>query len=368
MDTEKIFETRVEFAVEQGGTDVLANIVNGGILVGIFWPVVEHYQLITWFVLLVIGGTMRLLISLPMSRVWLRLNNPRKWFRIYNPLTVLFGITWGLSGYLFFVPDQIGYQLFLSILLVGMVAGSVGSLPVFLSVFYFFMFSLILPITIMLLSEPHRLAFGMGLLCVVFMIYSSVAGWKSHAMISDALSVRFKTEALARLDPLTEIMNRRALDDALFVEFGRARRNNTPITFALCDIDYFKLVNDNLGHLAGDAILRKVAKSLAFTLARPTDCLARYGGEEFAIVLSETPSAGAAHVIERVRAGVENLQIEHPSSTYNQFVTISIGVYTVIPDESLIIEDVISRADQALYKAKELGRNQVIHYSEISVV
>lgn len=369
MEEKKIFEVKNEFAVNQWNSDILANLINATIAVIIFWPVVEHYILIAWISSLFIGGIIRAAISLPTTRKLLRLSNPSRWYAVYNPLTACFGIIWGLSGYLFFVDGNVGYQMFIAILLTGMVAGSVSSLPVFLPVFYFFMLSLLLPIAILLISQQERLAFGMGVLCVVFIIYTSIAGWRSHNMIVDSISSRFKTEALARLDPLTEIMNRRALDDMLFSEINRAKRDKKAISFAICDIDFFKGINDNLGHLAGDAILRKIAKTISENLARPADHVARYGGEEFALIMPDTAAIGAGFVCERIRNAVELLQLEHPSSSCSKYITISIGVYSHhfgTDDNEIIIEEIIEKADSSLYKAKESGRNKTIAFSSIS--
>lgn len=132
----------------------------------------------------------------------------------------------------------------------------------------------------------------------------------------------------------------------------------------MIDIDFFKAYNDAFGHLAGDDCLRKVAVKLKEKANRPSDLVARYGGEEFAVVLPNTDIRGAEAVAESLRAGIEALAISHPSSSISAFVTISLGVTTspgnVCPEANLIF----GRADCALYKAKQNGRNRVEIYDE----
>ncbi len=289
-----------------------------------------------------------------MCKNLIHIKSVKKWAITYGILTCAFALVWGASGVVFFVPDSIGHQLFISILICGIVAGSVSSLPVFLPVFYFFSFSLMLPVTIMLLLNGNGLVFYMGILCIMFILYISMAGYKSHSIIVDALSSRFIHEDMARTDELTQVMNRRAFNETLLKEVGIAKRNKRLITFILCDIDHFKQINDTYGHLIGDDILKKTAQTLKMSIRRPSDTVARFGGEEFAIILAETDQDGAKHIAETIRANVEK-----ESTNWETKATISLGVYTCIPDQETIPEKIVHKADQALYNAKDKGRNQV---------
>lgn len=160
-------------------------------------------------------------------------------------------------------------------------------------------------------------------------------------------------------DGLTGIANRRFFDTTLEREWRRARRSGQGMSLILCDIDYFKPYNDSLGHLAGDDCLRRVAQALAASLERGGDAPARYGGEEFAVVLPETPLHGALIVAEKARQAVQDLHIPHPTSPHG-WVTLSMGVAHWLPAESEAPERLILAADQALYHAKERGRNRVV--------
>lgn len=160
-------------------------------------------------------------------------------------------------------------------------------------------------------------------------------------------------------DGLTEIANRRYFDDYLQREWQRSAREKTWLSLLLCDIDYFKAYNDNYGHLAGDACLKQVAKTVKDTIRRPADLVARYGGEEFAVILPNTGAKGAICVAENLRSQIENLQILHCASLAHQYVTLSIGIASDIPTVNHIPEILIEKSDKALYEAKTRGRNRI---------
>lgn len=165
---------------------------------------------------------------------------------------------------------------------------------------------------------------------------------------------------MARVDGLTQIPNRRAFDEALTREWGRLTREDGPLSLILCDIDCFKNYNDHYGHQAGDDCLRRVAQALAGCAQRTADLAARYGGEEFVLLLPQTPIEGALMVAENVRRAVEQLALQHVTSIAQPIVTLSLGVATVIPAQHVDADILIEIADQALYQAKEGGRNKVM--------
>jgi len=160
-------------------------------------------------------------------------------------------------------------------------------------------------------------------------------------------------------DPLTGLLNRRAILDLLHKELARAGRHADGVSIGICDIDHFKSFNDTYGHQKGDDCLRAVAGILERDLRRPLDIAARYGGEEFILVLPGTPLPGALAVAESIRSSVEALAIPHVSSSVGPVVTISLGTATAIPAPDASPSELVSAADQALYRAKSEGRNRV---------
>ena len=159
-------------------------------------------------------------------------------------------------------------------------------------------------------------------------------------------------------DGLTGIANRRRFDDFIRKECLRSAREATPISLVLIDIDYFKLYNDNYGHLKGDECLQKVAETLEHAVQRPADIVARYGGEEFAVVLPNTNAHGAIKIADALRHAIESLELPHAYSPLCNIVTISMGIACKVASEKSSPADLIEMADEALYEAKNAGRNQ----------
>ena len=163
---------------------------------------------------------------------------------------------------------------------------------------------------------------------------------------------------LSSVDGLTGIANRRHFDQFLSQLWSQATRNGEPIALIMCDIDFFKAYNDTYGHLQGDECLKKVASALANSLKRQVDFVARYGGEEFVVVLSNTDVEGATKVAETLRANVENLAIPHRLSSITPNVTISLGVAIGYANSDVLPQTLIETSDNALYQAKQDGRNR----------
>lgn len=166
-----------------------------------------------------------------------------------------------------------------------------------------------------------------------------------------------RLERLSRTDPLTGLSNRGHWEDSLKLEFERCRRANRASTLLLLDIDYFKNFNDKYGHQAGDEVMRAIG-DLVHRFRRSTDVVGRYGGEEFGIILPETTAENALIFAERLRQRIAGTHIVWQSTPLH--VTVSIGMCQITPQMN-DYQAWISGADQALYQAKDLGRNQVVN-------
>ena len=162
---------------------------------------------------------------------------------------------------------------------------------------------------------------------------------------------------LTIIDALTQIHNQRYLLEFLERELIRSARHSRPMAFLLFDIDLFKNVNDQLGHLAGDFTLRELAACVRSTVRRE-DLFARYGGEEFGVVLVETPPAEALDVAQRIRQTIEAHTFRFEENNFK--VTVSMGVACTTGDETMLTKDIIHIADQRMYEAKRAGRNRVV--------
>ncbi|WKJ91398.1 diguanylate cyclase [Methylomonas montana] len=164
-------------------------------------------------------------------------------------------------------------------------------------------------------------------------------------------------EAMAWIDGLTGVPNRRRFDQALESEWKRARRNHLPLAMILVDVDYFKAYNDCHGHGAGDICLKQVATLLAAMVSRSGDLVARYGGEEFVMLMPETDAEGARRIAEQLCLNIESQQIPHAGSEVSCQVTISAGYAAAIPEAEQASSALLDEADRMLYLAKNAGRN-----------
>ncbi|MEQ1638125.1 MAG: GGDEF domain-containing protein [Methylococcales bacterium] len=159
---------------------------------------------------------------------------------------------------------------------------------------------------------------------------------------------------MAYTDPLTKVNNRTAFNDVITRELQLARRNNRQLSLVFLDIDHFKMLNDTYGHACGDAALSSVASTIKQAV-RGTDIVFRYGGEEFVVVLSDTPKEGAGIIAERIRIEINKSLLVYGANELT--ITASLGISTLQAEDT--ITTLVQRADQAMYVAKQKGRNQV---------
>jgi len=217
-----------------------------------------------------------------------------------------------------------------------------------------------------------------SMICVPLMIKRNLIGAVSlttrtpgHTLTADELEITVLMSAhislalennrlyeISVLDGLTNLYNRRYLEQRLTKEMAYSKRFKKPLTVMMVDIDFFKKLNDGFGHQAGDYALRVVSDTLT-TALREYDIVARYGGEEFAVVLPSTPRHKGASIAERLRASIAESNIVHKERKLP--VTISVGVSS-FPEDADTSDDLVAKADRALYEAKRQGRNQVVCY------
>lgn len=191
-------------------------------------------------------------------------------------------------------------------------------------------------------------------------VITSVSTYKlEHSLRTNFLETRLLNEAAER-DGMTNLYNRRIFDDYVRRVWRQSRREDETLEIILVDIDYFKIYNDLYGHQAGDDCLKKVAHTIARAAKRPFDFSARYGGEEFVLVLYGAPDDYARTLPEQIRRDVMALAIPHEGSHAAHVVTVSVGVALAQPRSSRSLAGAIQIADEALYRAKQEGRNRVV--------
>ena len=225
-----------------------------------------------------------------------------------------------------------------------------------------------------LLSEAsgiRNILMAVVLFCLLFamLVRRHVLRWQEadlyhrYAHADMARRLRRTSDALrliSQQDGLTGLANRACFDTQLELAWGRCSRAVSPLSLLLLDVDYFKQYNDTYGHQQGDICLQQLAQILRQVLQRESDLAARYGGEEFVLLLPFTSQAGAWQLAQRIRQALAEQAIPHQGSAIDPWVTCSIGLVTLVPDGKLAAGELVAFADEALYRAKNSGRNQVV--------
>ncbi len=185
---------------------------------------------------------------------------------------------------------------------------------------------------------------------------------EKEKLITELMKAKIELEKLARVDTLTALYNRRVFDEVYEKEFSLAQRMGNDFSLLMIDVDFFKKFNDRYGHQKGDDCLQAISSCMQKNAQRITDTLARYGGEEFAIIMVNTNTENALILAERIRKDVEGLSIPHDDSIFGK-VTISLGLATIGKGAEISHAQFFEKADNALYKAKETGRNKIANIS-----
>jgi diguanylate cyclase (GGDEF)-like protein/PAS domain S-box-containing protein len=181
---------------------------------------------------------------------------------------------------------------------------------------------------------------------------------------SNLRSANQELQTLVNLDGLTKIANRRCFDERVVYEWQRLYREHQPLSLLMFDVDYFKLYNDSYGHQLGDQALLLIAQAVDQLVCRPADLVARYGGEEFIVILPNTNLDGAIAVAKNLHQAIADLQISHQDSDVSDIVTVSMGIASDIPKLDRSPYVLINQADQALYYAKQQGRNRSVIFTD----
>jgi len=281
--------------------------------------------------------------------------------------SVLFGaLHWGMmTAWVFYEPTLTNVEAPILVVLAALAMGGTSTLSISRVIRIYYPILLFLPSAAYFAWEGSQQSLMYASLIIASIIYIFIASSSSEQDYWQALSSNviaeeraLELEKLTITDPLTQIKNRMFFDTEYEKEWQRSARLKSCMSVLMIDLDFFKKLNDNYGHIFGDAVLQKVAAALDESVLRPADCVARYGGEEFIVMLPATNEEGLGIVAERVLQNIAALKFEYQGQSIN--VTCSIGGATSSPHPSHNSEELIKRADDALYQAKENGRNRFV--------
>lgn len=368
-----IMQGQLAYLYKNKTRGIISNTLLSLVFLGFFWfhfPD-QNIALLIWVGLIITLSLVRFFVgkSFKPDRQY-TYKDLTSWANRHVFFTSLLSTIWGLAGIVFF-PTDLAHLALLVIILFSVLLSSIPTLAASRIAYYFQIFVTLTPVIIFLLissEEGHRIvAFSI----IVMAISLIAASGYIYELLFGLQQAQLALQDLADTDQLTKIANRRHFDRKFKDEWRRAMRERTPISLVLIDVDLFKKYNDTYGHQMGDQCLQQIALALNAISHRPADLPARYGGEEFAVLLPVTSKENAMMLAERLRKKVESLAIEHSSSELG-FVSISVGVSCCEPVWDFTGETpeeeqkvtfpamLLNAADNALYMAKEAGRNRVI--------
>ncbi|EAT12832.1 probable two-component response regulator [Oceanobacter sp. RED65] len=290
--------------------------------------------------------------------------NPNAWRMTMYVLAFIHSCTLALLFILvLIIPEYRDLAMAVALIVVGLLSGASASLspkPIFTQ---FYIGSLAFPATLVsFLVEEFRF---LSPLFAATWIYFIFLGRRFYNEYQRAFHIEMrlkenqvKLERLNETDTLTGIYNRQYFDNALDMQWDLASRSENSLSILFLDLDHFKKINDNFGHLAGDQVLCHAAHLFSEIARRKTDMIARYGGEEFAIILPATEKQDALDLAEQIRHAIENTPCRSDQGLIH--LTVSIGVNSVVPSPQGSPVTFLDQADQALYQAKNNGRNQIM--------
>ncbi|HDO1322499.1 TPA: membrane-associated sensor domain-containing protein [Aeromonas veronii] len=310
-----------------------------------------------------LGFVMVALLLLPVIGLFCDYLNDRAWLRAASLVTLVWGCVWAVHLYtLGQVELRGGLGFSNGIMRLNLLAAMIAFYPSWKVLYGFVFGSLLLGIwneLYLRVDFPQLYMLGLGCGLVVLEVGRRMLHrWFELAIMREHenLTLLRQLDQLAKQDPLTGVANRRHFNIELERALAHSQESGAPLSLILIDVDYFKRFNDHYGHQAGDMCLNEVAQALNRAVRTPSDLVARYGGEEFVLLLPNTDRQAAASVAQRLQDGLASLRLEHLASEVAPWVTVSQGIASNVSGEGA--SQLLERADQALYRAKESGRNQ----------
>ena len=359
---------KLELLFRHSGPATFIILANGGLILYLLWNEVHTAVLIGWLVWLLAAFVIRNVLYVQFYNAMETDGfDALKWEKPYSLALIFSSASWGIGGLILGMLAPTTERYVIYFFLMGMSAGAVSVYTANRRVALTTIWILLFPYTLwtLFLGEGHQLILALGASTFLF---SSI---RSTKIIADALQSsltlshdlaysKTQVEALARIDPLTQLNTRIAFTELSETLINSCRRQGYPYAFLIVDVDHFKSVNDTYGHLVGDLALKSVANTLVHVL-RHSDICGRFGGEEFIVFLPYTDFANAMLTAEKLRAAIQANQIELDGVTLR--LTASFGVCSM----DMTLEELVAKADEALYQAKRSGRNRVVGYPSMNV-
>lgn len=355
---------RLQLLFRQSLTAVYGSFLGAVMLCWLCWDYIEHNVALSWIGVLSVATLSRIVLFTAYYRSPETSHTPSRWERRYWVTLVFSAGVWGLGALAVMPHDSLLAQAIVLLFAVGMSGSAVSCYYAYRSMTLAAIGLVLLPCTLWLLFQPSQLQTGMALAVLVFSSFMLRATGKLCAALEKALCLTHEMErahhiasSAAQTDELTGLKNRRAFFEHAQQLYSHSQREQRPLCALMLDIDHFKRINDTYGHQVGDEVLRQIGGVIKASF-RDTDVYGRLGGEEFAVLLADTPMDTALGIAEQLAQAIAQLQFVHHSDG-RQGMTASFGVAVASAAHS-DLHTLLNSADQAMYRAKAQGRNQVV--------
>lgn len=365
--TERVFIERISLYYESLFTASIAVTINIALVAFLFWQEDFQKQVIGWcvFSLIIVAYRSWILVAYRKQTPGQREERKAYWYRQALLGACLGGSIWGVMGFFLYDPSSMLRQSIVPFLVAGMCAGSIISSAAFAEASILFLVVALSPLITRLVGIGNADAGVMATVAFAYLVFLSVFARQINRTVVEGLEMKLlrsraeeTIQRQALFDELTGLPNRRLLQDRLSQALARAKRQKSKAALMFLDVDFFKRVNDSLGHSVGDELLVEIANRMR-ALLRDEDTAARLGGDEFVALLTDLSGEGDS-LIALVRRRGEELRrsIEQPINIRGNeiHVTVSIGV-SLLDGDTQNVEDLLKHADTAMYRAKDDGRN-----------
>ena len=336
-------------------------------LVGALWSWVERSFLVAWLIVFSLVTFSRWLLAYHFNKSDDHQRRPERWARIYCGATLIAGVLWGLLGMQYDPLWPPVHQIMLFTTLVALIAGAVASHACYFPALASFYSPVLISLVWVTATQDDPAFLWCIPMIAAFWAIIYVGGRRFSKLLKANIhfqqslaSANERLELIAKLDSLTKLNNRGALEQYLNEIWPIYQRRSSPVSIAMIDVDKFKAYNDFYGHLEGDRCLTHIANVLRLVVPEDLGFIGRYGGEEFIAVLPNTDSKKAWELMRHAQEALEKEHISHAHSGVSSLVTVSIGLATLTPCPEKNWTTLIDKADANLYIAKQRGRDQIV--------
>ncbi len=381
--TPKILTEQIRFAFNAFPITVSVLLIVNVVIAYLGWKEVSETTAIYWFIasFLIVALRLGLYYAYKAASGKGEEIKPQLWQALFVIMALLSASSISFAVFLFFKGLPLHSQTLFTLLIMGIASGALPTMAISQKAYAVYITLIIAPLTFFYLSNDATPVKLLGLLSLMYLIMMILTSILFKRFMLDSLIYRYRSEQLAdrlqtankrlssanqdlqrisTIDELTGTYNRRYFNQRLEEVWADHLREGHTMATLMIDVDFFKMYNDNFGHLQGDHCLKRIAEEIVGVIRRPRDFVARFGGEEFIMLLPNTSVPGAKQLANRIHQRVLQLAMPHKRPDEINQVSVSIGGTVIQPSNDNNIEMFLQKVDQALYQAKSTGRNRTV--------